>query len=184
MKKLVKQYQGKILDLHRETWTLPDARLGEFEIVRHPGGAAILPILPDGRLLLLRQFRPAAGCYIVEIPAGRLEPDEGPEQCAVRELREEAGWTAGRVTQLGNIYSSPGFCDEQIYLFLAEQLTPAEVNREADEFIELLEVPLAKALTMIEHGEIPDSKTQLAILRYARKKSRPSSTEKTDVSLS
>jgi ADP-ribose pyrophosphatase len=168
MKNIVQLYQGKVLDLQRESWELPDGREAEFEIVRHPGGAAILPILPDGRLLLLRQFRPAANGYVVEIPAGRLEAGEGPQQCAVRELQEEAGWQTGKVTPLGTVFSTPGFCDERIHLFLAEQLTPDVVSREPDEFIELFEIDLAGALDMIERGEIPDSKTQLAILTYAR----------------
>jgi ADP-ribose diphosphatase len=169
MKKIVQLYQGKVLDLHRETWELPDGREAEFEIVRHPGGAAILPILPDGRLLLLKQFRPAANGVVVEIPAGRLEVGEAPQQGAMRELQEESGWQAGKVTPLGTIYSTPGFCDEQIHLFLAERLTPDVINREPDEFIELFEIDLAGALGMIERGEIPDSKTQLAILNYARR---------------
>jgi ADP-ribose diphosphatase len=169
MKKIIQLYQGKVLDLQRETWELPDRREAEFEIVRHPGGAAILPILPNGRLLLLKQFRPAANGFIVEIPAGRLEAGEVPQQCAVRELQEETGWRADEVTPLGMLFSTPGFCDEQIHLFLAERLTPDIVNREPDEFIELFEIDLAGALEMLERGEIPDSKTQLAILNYARR---------------
>lgn len=162
-----KHYQGRILDLYSEVRRLPDGRDAEFEIVRHPGGAAVLPILPDGRLLLLRQFRPAADGYLVEIPAGRLESGETPLQCAARELCEETGWRATSLTPLGTVYSTPGFCDEQIHLFVAGQLEPGTLQRDADEFIELFSVTLDEALAMIEQGEIPDSKTQLAILRYA-----------------
>lgn len=161
------QHRGRILDLNSETWRMPDGRDGDFEIVRHPGGAAVLPILPDGRLLLLRQFRPAAGGSLVEIPAGRLERGELPRQCAARELSEETGWRATSLTPLGTVYSTPGFCDEQIHLFVAGQLEPGTPQRDADEFIELFSVTLAEALVMIEQGEVPDSKTQLAILRYA-----------------
>lgn len=164
----VKCYRGRILDLQLETWDLPDGRQAEFEIVRHPGGAAVLPVLPDGRLLLMRQFRPAAGGFIVEIPAGRLDPGESPQQCAERELCEETGWQAGRTSSLGVIYSTPGFCDEQIHLFVSALQSLRDVAREADEFIELFEIGLVEALRMIENGEIPDSKTQLAILRYAQ----------------
>jgi len=173
MKDSIEHYHGKILDLQLETWALPDGRRGEFEIVRHPGGAAVLPVLPDSRLLLIRQFRPATGGFIVEIPAGRLEPDESARQCAERELREETGWLAERLTKLGVIYSTPGFCDEQIHLFVGQLHSRQACAREADEFIELFEVSLVEALRMIERGEIPDSKTQLAILRYAQAQTEP-----------
>lgn len=173
MNDTVKCYHGKILNLQLETWELPDGRRGEFEIIRHPGGAAVLPVLPDGQLLLIRQFRPAAGGFIVEIPAGRLEQDEPPRQCAERELREETGWLAIQTAELGVIYSTPGFCDEQIHLFVAQLDSRQVCAREADEFIELFEVSLVEALRMIERGEIPDSKTQLAILRYAQAQTEP-----------
>lgn len=169
----MKSYRGRILDLQLETWVLPDGRQAEFEIVRHSGGAAVLPVLPDGRLLLMRQFRPAAGGFIVEIPAGRLEADESPQQCAERELREETGWLAGRTTSLGVIYSTPGFCDEQIHLFVSALQSRQDAACEADEFIELFEVGLAAALDMVDRGEIPDSKTQLAILRFAQAQTNP-----------
>jgi ADP-ribose pyrophosphatase len=107
-------FQGRILSLGVETHLLPDGRKAEFEIVRHPGGAAVLPVLDDGRVLLLRQFRPAAGDAVLEIPAGRLEPGEAPAACARRELAEEAGYRAGRLERLGETLSSVGFCDERI----------------------------------------------------------------------
>lgn len=161
-------FKGRVLDLYLEPHRLPDGREAEFEIVRHPGGAAILPVDSGGRLLLIRQFRPAGGSMVVEIPAGRLEANEDPLACVRRELAEEVGLEAGEVTSLGVVFSSVGFCDEQIHLFVARQLREVPCCREADEFIEPFWVSLDEALEMIEAGEIPDAKTQLALLRYAR----------------
>jgi len=161
-------YAGKVLDLFRETHQLPDGRRADFEIIRHPGGAAVLPVLPDGRLLLIRQFRPAAGTMVTEIPAGRLEPGEDPDACVRRELEEEAGYRAERVARLGENFSAVGYCDERIHLFVATGLTPVPPRREADEYIELQPLSLAEALALLEAGEIPDAKTQLALLLYAR----------------
>ena len=159
-------YQGRVLDLGLESHLLPDGRHGDFEIIRHPGGAAVLPLLPDGRLLLIRQFRPAAGGMVVEIPAGRLEPGEAPAACAARELEEEAGWRAGRLDKLGETFSAIGFCDERLHLFLGRDLTPVPAAPEADEFIEPLPVTLDGALALLAGGTLVDAKTQLALLLY------------------
>ncbi len=161
-------YSGRVLDLGLETHLLPDGRHGEFEIIRHPGGAAVLPVLADGRLLLIRQFRPAAGGMVLEIPAGRLEPGEAPSACAARELEEEAGWRAGRLAKLGETLSAIGFCDERVHLFAAFELTPVAAVPEADEFIELLPLTLDAALALLHDGTLVDAKTQLALLLYQR----------------
>jgi ADP-ribose diphosphatase len=159
-------YQGRIVSLAIESHRLPDGRRADFEIVRHPGGAAVLPLLADGRILLIRQFRAAVAGEVLEIPAGRLEPGEAPEVCARRELEEETGWRAGRVAPLGQTLSSVGFCDERIHLFLADQLQPVPAAPEADEFIALLPVSLEEALRLVGSGAIIDAKTQLALLLY------------------
>jgi ADP-ribose diphosphatase len=159
-------FAGRILSLAIESHRLPDGRHADFEIVRHPGGAAVLPILSDGRVLLIRQFRPAVGREVLEIPAGRLEPGEAPEVCAGRELEEETGWRAGRLVRLGQTLSSVGFCDECIHLFWADQLQPVPAAPEADEFIAPLPLSLGEALAMVASGEIVDAKTQLALLLY------------------
>lgn len=161
-------FKGRVLDLHLEVHELPDGREAEFEIVRHPGGAAVLPVAADGRLLLIRQFRPAGGGMVVEIPAGRLEANEDPIDCVRRELAEEVGLEADDVSSLGSVFSSVGFCDEKIHLFIARRLRDVPCCREADEFIEPFWVSLDEALRMLETGQIPDAKTQLALLRYAR----------------
>jgi ADP-ribose pyrophosphatase len=165
-------YKGRILDLARETHRMPDQREARFEIIQHPGGAAALPVLADGRLILIRQFRPAAEGYIYEIPAGRLEPGEDGASCIGRELIEEIGYRAQTIEPLGTIYSSVGFCNEQIHLFIASELIPAETALEPDEFIEPQVVSLDEALQMIESGQINDAKTQLCLLRYALRRER------------
>jgi ADP-ribose pyrophosphatase len=159
-------FQGRILSLGVETHLLPDGRKAEFEIVRHPGGAAVLPVLNDGRVLLLRQFRPAAGDAVLEIPAGRLEPGEAPAACARRELAEVAGYRAGRLERLGETLSSVGFCDERIYLFLARDLVSVPAAPEPDEFLEPLVLSLDEALARVRAGQINDAKTQLALLLW------------------
>jgi ADP-ribose diphosphatase len=164
MSKQTTLYAGRTLTLVVEEQTLPDGYRGRFEIVRHPGGAAVLPILADGRLLLIRQYRPALGGMVVEIPAGRLEPGEDPARCAARELAEEVGYRAGRLVKLGELLSTVGFCDERIHLFAASELAAVPTAREAGEFIELLPLLPAEAMSMLRGGEIPDAKTQLALL--------------------
>lgn len=161
-----KLYAGRVLDVNLETHRMPDGRQSDFEIIRHPGGAALLPVLPDGKLLLIRQFRPAIGRMIYEIPAGRLEPGESAHDCAARELQEEAGYIAKQIFPLGGFWSTPGFCDEYIYLFYGKDLVAAEQQLEPDEIIELHSFSLNEALAMVESGEILDSKTQLALFRY------------------
>lgn len=159
-------YNGRILDLARETHRMPDGREARFEVVQHPGGAAALPILPDGRLILIRQFRPAIEDYILEIPAGRLEPGEDGATCVARELQEEIGYRAGRLEKLGEIYSSVGFCNELIHIFLARDLQPVERALEPDEFIEPQLMTLDEALAQLDRGRLQDAKTRVALLQY------------------
>ncbi len=162
-------HTGRVIALDVDQVRFPDGSTGEMELVRHPGAAAILPFLTDPagedpQLLLLRQYRYAADGYLYEIPAGRLEPDEAPILCARRELAEETGCTAGRMVHLTTMYTTPGFTNEVIHLFLAADLTRGTARTEADEFIEPFVVPLSRALAMIQGGEIRDAKTALAIL--------------------
>ena len=136
-------------------------------VIRHPGGVGVLPILPGGELLLVKQFRVAVGRFIYEIPAGMKEPGEEPLLTAQRELKEETGYTAGKWTPYPAFYASPGYLDEKLTLFLAEDLTPGESALEDGENLSVFSVPLDKALEMINSGEIEDGKTVGAILRYA-----------------
>jgi len=159
-------FAGRVLDVGVEQHQLPNGILSSFEIIRHPGGAAILPVLSDGRLLLIRQFRPAIGQMVYEIPAGRLEPGESALECAGRELVEETGYSAAKILPLGCLWSAVGFCDELIHLFVGHDLCAVGQNLEPDEVVELNPLTLMDALHKIMSNEILDSKTQLALLRY------------------
>jgi ADP-ribose pyrophosphatase len=162
-------YTGRVISLDVDQVRFPDGTTGELEIIRHPGASAIVPVLTDlagsdPQLLLLRQYRYAAAGTLYEIPAGRLDPGELPEGCARRELLEETGCTAASIVPLTSMFTTPGFTDERIHLFLATGLTRGEARREADEFIEVETVALSAALQMVENGTIQDAKTALGIL--------------------
>ena len=162
-------YSGRIISLDVDTVRFPDGSVGELEMIRHPGASAIVPFLSDPagqdpQVLLIRQYRYAAEGYLYEIPAGRLNPGEAPRDCALRELKEETGCTAGHVEHLFTMYTTPGFTDEKIHLFMATQLVAGETKHEADEFLELQPMLLSRALQMVEAGEIQDSKTALGLL--------------------
>jgi ADP-ribose pyrophosphatase len=165
-------YTGRVLNLDVDTVQFPDGSSGELEVIRHPGAAAVVPVAseptgPDPVLLMLRQYRYAAGGPLWEIPAGRLDPGESAEGCARRELREEAGVEAGRLERLTTIWTTPGFTDEAIHLFWASDLKAAVHAREPDEFIEVVPKPLSEVLKGIRDGEIRDGKTIVAILYMA-----------------
>ena len=165
-------YSGRVISLDVDTVRFPDGSTGELEMVRHPGASAVVPFLSDPagadpQILLLKQYRYAADAYLFEIPAGRLEPGEAPQRCAHRELGEETGCTAERMEHLFTMYTTPGFTDEKIHLYMAVGLKAGEAQREADEFIELVPTNFSRALAMIESGEIMDAKTALAILYAA-----------------
>ncbi|MHB1399010.1 MAG: NUDIX hydrolase [Trichloromonadaceae bacterium] len=163
-------FEGRIISLAVEEHSLPDGRLAAFEIVRHPGGAAVLPVLADGRIVLVRQWRPAVAGTVLELPAGRLEVGEPPADCAWRELQEEVGYRPGRLEKLGEMLSSVGFCNERIHLYLASDLEAVPQALEQDEFLDILTISLDEALARLDRGEIPDGKTALALLLYARRR--------------
>lgn len=165
-------YTGKIFRLDRDTVRFPDGTDAEMDIIRHVGASAIVPFMsdPDGedpQLLLLRQYRYAAGGYIYEVPAGRLDGDESPMHCAVRELKEETGCTAAAMQPLFTMFTTPGFTDEKIHVFMATGLQHGEAAREADEFADVVIMRLAEALELIRTGAIMDAKTALSILYVA-----------------
>lgn len=162
-------YSGKVISVDVDQVRFPDGTVGSLEMVRHPGASAVVPFLsnPDGedpQILLIKQYRYAAEGFLYEIPAGRLDEGEKPEDCAVRELREETGCTTRRVEYMYTFYTTPGFTDEKIHLFLAVGLERGEAKREADEFLEVVTLPLSRALEMIKSGEIKDGKTVIGIL--------------------
>jgi ADP-ribose pyrophosphatase len=171
-------YTGRVVSLDVDTVEFPNGTVGELEMLRHPGAAAVLPFLDppdsdDPRILLIRQFRHATGGYLWEIPAGRRDGDETPEINATRELCEETGYTAAILISLGRIWTTPGFTDEVIYLFMARDLTPGQTQLEADEILELHEVRWSRALEMIRTGEIDDAKTVTAMLHAEMWERRP-----------
>jgi ADP-ribose pyrophosphatase len=158
-----KIYEGKIVNLRVDTVELPDKKYSKREIVEHPGGVGIVAILDDGMVLLVRQYRKAPDKVLLEIPAGKLEVNEEPSETALRELKEETGYTAGKLEYLTEFYTSPGFSTEKIYLFLAEELVPGEQELDTGEFIELEKYTIDELKVMINRGEIMDSKTLIGI---------------------
>jgi ADP-ribose pyrophosphatase len=162
-------YSGRIVNLDLDTVRFPDGSTGQLELLRHPGASAVVPFLddpaaPDPRVLLIRQFRHAAGGFIWEVPAGRLDSGEAPEACARRELEEETGMRARALERLTTIYTTPGFTDERIHLFLAHGLEQGTHSREPDEFMELHTLPWSSVLAMARSGEIQDAKTLTSLL--------------------
>lgn len=168
-------FRGRLLRVDVDRVRLPDGREVERELVHHPGAAGVLPLFPGGRdgtgeaeVVLLRQFRHAAGTELWEIPAGTLEPEETPEACAARELEEETGLVARELVPLGSVLTSPGFTDERIHLYLAPDPDRGEARPEAGEFLEPRTVALDRALAMVEEGGVEDAKTVTALLLAAR----------------
>jgi ADP-ribose diphosphatase len=162
-------HTGKVIELDVDTVRFPDGSVGEMDIVRHSGASAVVPFLSDPaggdpQVLLLKQYRYAADQYLYEIPAGRLDRGEDPRDCAVRELREETGCTAAHIDFLFTMFTTPGFTDERIHVFLAVGLEHGDAAREADEFISVETMTLSNALSLIERGDIKDAKTALALL--------------------
>jgi 8-oxo-dGTP pyrophosphatase MutT (NUDIX family) len=158
-------YTGKIIRLTLDTVRLPNGSTAELEIMHHPGGAAVVALDAEGRVCLLRQYRHAAGGWLWELPAGKLDNREAPLLCAQRELEEEAGMRAADWQSLGKIISSPGVFTEVIHLYLARTLTAVPIRPEEHEVIEVHWLPWAEALRMAQVGEIEDAKTLAGLLR-------------------
>jgi len=162
-------YTGRVLNLDIDTVAFPNGSVGELEIIRHSGASAVVPFLSDPsgedpQVLLLRQYRYAADEVLYEVPAGRLDPGEDPADCARRELMEETGCSAQTIVHLYTMYTTPGFTDEKIYVYMASGLTQGKTSHEADEFITVEAVTLSRALGLIQEGVIKDAKTALSLL--------------------
>ncbi len=158
-------YNGKVLRFFVDQIKLPDGNFGEREYARHKGAVCVLPLYSDGTVACVRQYRYATGMIMTEIPAGKLDGNEDRAVAARRELREETGCTCGRLTSLGKFYTSPAILDECIEMFLAEELTEGETDLDEDEFLQPLRIPLEELMDMVMAGEIPDIKTQAAVMR-------------------
>lgn len=165
-------YDGRFLHLDVDSVRLPNGTETDLEMIRHPGAAAVVPLLSDPdaddpQVLLIQQYRYAAGGMVWEIPAGVLEHGEDPATCARRELEEETGAVARDVVHLTTIFTTPGFTDERIHIYLASDITPGEARPEADEVIETRAFPVSRALEMIRDGEIVDGKSVVGLLYTA-----------------
>ena len=162
-------FDGKLLHVRRDTVRLPDGGLATREYVVHPGAVLIVPVLPDGRLVLERQFRYPVGQVFIEFPAGKLDPGEAELATAQRELVEEAGYAAAKWTPLGRIHSVVGYSSEAIDFYVAEELTHVGAKLDAGEFLEIFTMSLDEMLAALDRGEITDAKTVAALLLYARR---------------
>jgi ADP-ribose pyrophosphatase len=152
-------YSGKVVTLNIDRVQLPNGETVDLETIRHPGAAAVVPVKDDGTVVLIRQFRHAAGGFIYEIPAGKLQPGEAPLQCASRELEEEIGYRASSFKLLVSILTAPGFADEVIHIYRGTGLTKGRQRLDRDEVLEVVEMKLAEAVRKIEDGTIRDAKT-------------------------
>ena len=170
----------RIVDTWRSGWLrvdterveLPNGNQTELATVRHPGASCIVPFLDDEQVLLIRQYRHATGGTILEVPAGKLDPNESPEACARRELSEETGYRAERIEHLSSIWTTPGFTDEVIHIHAAFDLQHVGQQLEADEVIELVPMSLGDALDRVFRGELQDAKSALALVLAARRLGR------------
>lgn len=152
-------YAGKVVTLNIDTVQLPNGVTVDLETIRHPGAAAVVPVKDDGTVVLIKQFRHAAGGFIYEIPAGKLHPGEDPLHCASRELEEEVGYRASSFELLSSIFTAPGFADEVIHVYQATGLTKGRQQLDRDEVLDVIEMPLAEAVEKIADGTIRDAKT-------------------------
>ncbi len=159
-------YHGRIIDV--SVYTIREGELTyKREVVHHPGGAGVVAVFDDSTVALVKQYRHPAVRYLLEIPAGRLESPEPPEDCAARELEEEIGVRAGRMERLAEFFTTPGFCEEKLWVFLATNLIETQQALEGDEQLEIVRVTFERAFEMISDGEIQDAKTIIGIMMAA-----------------
>lgn len=162
------KFDGKILHVYKDTIELPNKKEAFREYIKHIGAVCVIPVTNDGNVILVKQYRYAVERELLEIPAGKLDSsDEDPLDAAIRELKEETGAVAEKITPLGLYLGSPAILSEKIHMYLATGLTFGETSPDEDEFLEICKIPLEKAVEMVLDGEIPDGKTQAAILRAA-----------------
>lgn len=162
-------YDGKVVSLRVDTVRMPNGHTAQREVVEHAPAVAIVAVDGDGRVVLVRQWRSPAGRALLEIPAGSADPGEQPEEAAQRELQEEIGYRAGRLTRLAGFWPAPGYTTEYIHIYLAEDLQESTLDADDDEHIEIERVTLEEAIHRITRGEIEDAKSQVGLLLYARR---------------
>ena len=156
-------YQARVFRLCRERMILPNGIQADFDVIHHPGSSAIVPLLPDNHVVMVKQYRPSVEDFIWEVPAGTLNPGEDPLECARRELIEEAGYRAKHWEKLIEILPAPGYTDERIHLYAARDLHPAPQNLDKDEVLEVTRLALGETLTMIKDGRIQDALTIIGL---------------------
>lgn len=161
-------FDGVVIKLFVDDIELPNGARSHREIVRHQGAVCVIPVTDEGEVIMVRQFRYPFGRVLLEIPAGKLEPNEDPLDAARRELEEESGVVADRVDFMGELYTTVAFTDEKIYTYIATGLTFKDSHPDEDEFVEVVKIPLSTLVKMVMDGEIKDSKTQVAILKAER----------------
>jgi ADP-ribose pyrophosphatase len=159
-------YQGPVFGLRRDEVIEPSGLRTKREVITHPGSVVVLPVLPDGRIVMIRQYRHATRQYLWELVAGRKEPEETPKEGAARELLEETGYRAKRFKLFLDVFPTPGFLEERMYILLAEGLTAGEAQPEEDEKIEVRPYRLKELKQMIKSGRLKDAKSIAAILYY------------------
>lgn len=161
-----KIYNGKIIDLQVDKVQLPDGKTAKRELIKHPGAVAVIPVTKENKIVLIEQYRKPLEKSIIEIPAGKVEKGEQPELTAIRELEEETGYTASKLSFITSFYTSPGFADELMQIFITDELIPLETPaaKDDDEFIEVMDLTLAEAKQLVEEERIHDAKTNYAIL--------------------
>ncbi|GAB3791581.1 NUDIX hydrolase [Virgibacillus kimchii] len=161
-----KIYDGKIIEVQVDEVQLPDGNTSTRELVKHPGAVAVIPITEENKIVLIEQYRKPLEKSIIEIPAGKVENWENPELTAIRELEEETGYTTSELSFVASFYTSPGFADELMHIFITDDLIPMEkpAEKDDDEFMEVIEVTLDEAKQLVEEERIHDAKTNYAIL--------------------
>lgn len=158
-------FDGVAIHLFRDEILLPNGNKGVREVVRHPGAVCVLPLTDEGEVIFVNQFRYALNKVTLEVPAGKLEKGEDPQEAALRELSEETGIEAKKIVPMGALYTTPALMDEIIYMYIATDLVQGEQHLDEDEFVNAVKIPLNKAVEMVMNGEIRDSKTQTMILK-------------------
>lgn len=158
-------YDGRIINVRNDTIELPNGKQSYREVIEHSGGVCVIPITDDNEVILVKQFRYPYSKELLEVPAGKRSNNEDPLECGKRELKEETGCTAATFISLGELYPSPGYLEEIIYIYLAKGLTHGDQELDEDEFLSVVKMPLDKAVEMVLMGEIKDAKTQIAILK-------------------
>ncbi len=159
-------FEGKLINVRIDTVRVADGSLRQREIVEHPGAVAVVPVLPDGRIVLVRQYRPAVGRQMLELPAGTVEPDEAVDSTASRELAEETGYRTGAISELVRFFVSPGWCNEELVIYVANDIEPGEPDTEDDEEIDVEIVDPGDVRGLIKTGEIADAKTMVGLSLY------------------